>query len=100
METTTAEAEMLGHAMRLVQLHRWSDARSALHQLALRNPRDPRVRALLALARGHEAAAGGDMASARSEWARAVQLDPSLELAKAALRRRRPSLIDRLLRRG
>jgi len=97
-DTATAEAERFGHAQRLMQLRRWTDARSTLHQLAVHNPREPRYRALLALARGHEASDAGDDRLARTEWLRAARLDPTLDGAHAALRRRRPrtTLLGRL----
>lgn len=89
-DTVTAAQELERYALRLLQLQRWPEARSALHQLAVTTPHDARIRARLAYARGHEAAAAGDTARARQEWSRALLLDPSLGDARLALDRARP----------
>ena len=95
------DAEALRHALTLMQLNRWTEARIALHELALATPQVTRLRALLAYARGHEAAAAGDLARAHEEWRRALLLDPSLKDAEVAMRTRprRRSWLDRVLRR-
>jgi tetratricopeptide (TPR) repeat protein len=96
--SVTNEATLVAYAQRLLQLRRWSDARTALQQLAVMMPQTSRYRALLALARGHEAADAGELARARTEWTRAITLDPTLEDAHLALskRRNRPTLIGRM----
>lgn len=83
--TLTADAELTRYARRLLQLRRWTEARTALHQLAVRAPHDQPLRALLALARGHEAASLGEVDRATSEWERALRFDPTLDDARAAL---------------
>jgi hypothetical protein len=88
------EARDLKSADSLIQGKQWGAARPILQRLAAANRAEPRYRALLALVLGHEAAAAGDMGRARSEWARAEKLDPSL--AEARPRRRRASLVQRL----
>lgn len=97
---TDAEAdELMRRARHHIQVNQWTEARSMLHQLALRLPHDTKLRALLAHARGHEAAQAGNLDRAHEEWRRALMLDPNLEDAKQALRtrpRRRTSLIDKL----
>lgn len=99
--TDSQGAELFRHAQFQLQLGRWSEARSTLLQLATDSPHDNRYRALLAYARGHEASAAGNTDLARTEWRRALVLDPTLEAAEAALRdrRRRQSWVDRLLNR-
>ena len=82
---TTADQELERYARRLLQLRRWTQARTALHQLAVRSPHTARVRALLAYARGHEAAELGERDRAASEWARALLFDPSFDDARASL---------------
>ncbi|MEZ4403647.1 MAG: hypothetical protein R3B06_26725 [Kofleriaceae bacterium] len=99
--TLDADLELERYATRLLQLRRWTDARTALHQLALRAPQNSRWRALLAYARGHEASELGELARARSEWERALLLDPTLDDARLALtsRRMRTTWIGRMLHR-
>ncbi|MEZ4360777.1 MAG: hypothetical protein R3B48_11390 [Kofleriaceae bacterium] len=73
---------------------RWPEAKRSLLRLASLNRAEPRYRAMLALVLGHEAMEAGDPQRARSEWARAAKLDPSLEASE--LRPRRRSLVKRL----
>lgn len=88
--TVTAAQELERYATRLLQLQRWPEARSALHQLAVTSPHDPQIRARLAYARGQEAHLDGDLPRARQEWTRALLLDPTLTAAHDALVRTRP----------
>jgi hypothetical protein len=69
----------------LLQRQQWDPARSALHQMLARDPNSKRVRALMAYARGREAQLDRRVDDARVELHDALDLDPSLELAKAAL---------------
>lgn len=100
-ETPTIDQEeaLLSHLQTLISLQRWTEAKSAARELATQHPHKAYYRALLALARGHEADLAGDRKRAREEWQRALTLDPTLEAASLALRKARPSLIDRLFRR-
>jgi len=84
VEPGTEEAE-LELAMYHLRRKHWTDARKALHALAARNPKEKRYRALLSYARGREAQDGNRRDEARTEFARALQLDPDLQVAKAAL---------------
>lgn len=69
----------------LLQRQQWDQARSALHQLLAREPGAKRVRALMAYARGREAQLDHRLDDARVELHDALDLDPTLELAKTAL---------------
>lgn len=71
----------------------WAAAKPLLQRLAAANRAEPRYRALLAYVLGHEAQLAGDGARARAEWARALQLDPSL--TALGLRRPRGTLVRR-----
>jgi hypothetical protein len=92
------EQDDLARAEALLLERRWADAKVVLLRLAAANRAEPRYRALLALALGHEADDAGDGARARVEWARADKLDPSLR--KRGTRSRRPSLVQRLFGRA
>jgi hypothetical protein len=96
--TEAQEPELFRHAKFQLQLRRWAEARCLLLQLATASPHDNSYRALLAYARGHEAAVARDLDRASTEWRRALTLDPKLDDAAAALRSRtrRKSIIDRL----
>jgi hypothetical protein len=72
-------------AMFYLRKKQWAEARKLLHALAARVPADKRYRALLAYARGREAQDEGRHDEARAEFNRALQLDPDLGPAKAAL---------------
>ena len=100
-ETPTIDVEtaLVNHLRTLMSLQRWPEARVAARELATRHPHKAHYRALLALARGHEAALANDYKRAREEWQRAITLEPTLEDAALALRRSRPSLFERLFRR-
>ena len=69
----------------LLSRHQWDQARTALHQLAARDPGSKRVRALAAYARGREAQIDGRVDDARVELQDALDLDPELSPAKTAL---------------
>lgn len=92
---TDEEAKDLESADALIEQKQWAAARPILQRLAAANRAEPRYRALLAFVLGHEAAAAGDMARARVEWARAEKLDPSLA-SQTPRRRRGGSLVQRL----
>ena len=98
--TIDPEALLFDHLRTLLGLQKWAEARSTARELATLCPQNAHYRALLALARGHEAEAAGDHKRAREEWQRALALEPKLEAASLALRRRRrTSLLGWLLRR-
>ena len=84
-EVPTADDELERYARRLLARRQWTPARAALHLVAMRAPGDDRLRALMAYAGGHEAAERDDIDRARSEWERALLLDPRLADARAAL---------------
>jgi len=84
VEPGTEEAE-LELAMYHLRRKQWTDARKVLHSLAARNSKEKRYRALLSYARGREAQDGNRRDEARTEFARALQLDTELSVAKAAL---------------
>ena len=87
-------------AASLLQAGRFTEARGLLRRLAEASPGVTRYRALLALARGHEAEQAGDRDRARAEWRRALILAPDLDDARRALRRvRGHSLLGRLVNR-
>lgn len=69
----------------LLSRQQWDQARTALHQLAARDPSSKRVRALSAYARGREAQLDGRVDDARVELQDALDLDPELSPAKTAL---------------
>jgi len=69
----------------LLMRQQWDQARTALHQLAAREPSSKRIRALASYARGREAQLGGRLDDARVELHEALDLDPELSLAKTAL---------------
>jgi hypothetical protein len=84
IEPGTEEAD-LESAMHLLRRKQWSEARRTRHALAARNGKEKRYRALLSYARGREAQDANRRDEARTEFARALQLDPDLGPAKAAL---------------
>lgn len=69
----------------LLSRQQWDQARTALHQLAARDPGSKRVRALSAYARGREAQLDGRVDDARVELQDALDLEPELSPAKTAL---------------
>ncbi len=84
--TVHDEESMLKQAMDLLSTKDWSGARLAFHALAAKVPQARNYRALLCYARGRETAATGRVDDAVMEFQRALQLDPDLEIAKAAIR--------------
>jgi tetratricopeptide (TPR) repeat protein len=84
VEPGSEEAD-LEIATHLLRRKNWTEARRTLHALAARAPKEKRYRALLAYARGREAQDIGRHDEARTEFTRALQLDPDLGVAKAAL---------------
>lgn len=97
----TPEGEALRHLETLLRTQKWTEAKIAARELATQHPHTAHYRALLALARGHEAAVANDPQRAREEWRRALTLEPTLEAAKIALASRagRRSWVERLFRR-
>ncbi|HRC55521.1 MAG: hypothetical protein IPI49_07815 [Myxococcales bacterium] len=89
------EASDLRAAESLINAGNWAGAKPVLQRLATANRAEPRYRALLAFVLGHEAKLAGDGTRARAEWDRALQLDP--EIAARGVRRRRGSIVQRLL---
>jgi hypothetical protein len=71
--------------LELLQHQQWDQARSALHQLAAREPSSKRIRALMCYARGREAQLDRRVDDARVELQDALELDPDLQIAKTAL---------------
>jgi hypothetical protein len=69
----------------LLQRQQWDQARSALHQLAARDPSSKRIQALMSYARGREAQLDRRVDDARVELQEALELDPDLQPAKIAL---------------
>jgi len=69
----------------LLQRQQWDLARSALHQLAARDPSSKRIQALMSYARGREAQLDRRLDDARVELHEALELDPDLQPAKTAL---------------
>lgn len=69
----------------LLSRQQWDQAKTALHQLAARDPSSKRIRALACYARGREAQLEGRLDDARVELGDALDLDPELSLAKTAL---------------
>ena len=101
MPSVDSEDALVAHLRTLMQLQKWPEARTVARELAQRYPQNAHDRALLALARGHEAALANEPKRAREEWRRAITLDPKLEAARAALSSRagRQSWVDRLFKR-
>jgi hypothetical protein len=79
--------ERAAHREALILLNdqSWTPARQVLQTLAARVPQSKNYRALLGYARGREAQAAGRGEDAALEYQRALQLDPDLAMAKAAL---------------
>lgn len=84
------QTETLRYAERLLQACRWTEARCTLHRLAATAPGVVHYRALLAYARGEEAAERGELDRARDEWRRALILEPRYAAPRAALDRTGP----------
>jgi hypothetical protein len=72
-------------AMHHLRRKQWTEARKLLHALAARVPTERSYRALLSYARGRENQDLGRHDDARTEFLRALQLDPELTAAKNAL---------------
>jgi hypothetical protein len=79
------ERATLRESLMLLNEQNWTGARQALQNLAAHVPGSKNYRALLGYARGREAQAAGRIDDASLEYQRALQLDPELSLAKAAL---------------
>lgn len=71
--------------LELLQRQQFDQAKSMLHQLQARDPNSRRVRALMCYTRGREAQLERRIDDARVELQDALDLDPDLALAKAAL---------------
>jgi len=79
------ERAALRESLMLLNEQNWGGARQVLQNLAARVPQSKNYRALLGYARGREAQAAGRIDDASLEYQRALQLDPDLAVAKAAL---------------
>jgi hypothetical protein len=79
------ERAALRESLMLLNEQNWTGARQVLQNLAARVPASKNYRALLGYARGREAQVAGRIDDASLEFQRALQLDPELALAKAAL---------------
>lgn len=79
------ERAVLRESLMLLNEQNWAGARQVLHTLAARVPASKNYRALLGYARGREAQVAGRFDDAALEYQRALELDPGLALAKAAL---------------
>jgi len=79
--------ERAAHREALILLNdqSWAQARQVLQNLAARVPQSKSYRALLGYARGREAQVAGRAEDAALEYQRALQLEPDLAMAKAAL---------------
>jgi hypothetical protein len=75
----------LQRALDLMTARNWNAARQAMTSLAARVPTSKQYRALLCYTRGREAQAAGKGEEAVMELQRALQFDPELGQAKAAL---------------
>jgi hypothetical protein len=75
----------LQRALDLMAARNWGAARQAMTALAARSPASKPYRALLCYVRGREAQAAGRPADALLEMQRALQFDPELAQAKAAI---------------
>ena len=71
--------------MELLGRRRWVDAKQAFLTLASKVPAERRYRALLSVARGREHQDENRHVEARVEFKRALELDPGLDAARAAL---------------
>jgi len=81
---TTQDRE-LAPILELLTQGQFAASRIALETLATRSPEVPRYRALISYAKGREAQLARRIDEARVELQEALQIDPSLELAKTAL---------------
>jgi hypothetical protein len=79
------ERAALRESLMMLNEQNWAGARQVLHNLAARVPQSKNYRALLGYARGREAQVAGRIDDAALEYQRALQLDPDLAVAKAAL---------------
>lgn len=71
--------------LELIDKKQWRDAKLALQAVLQRDPKDRRHLAWLAYVRGCEAIDLGNVAEARRELVRALAIEPSFDMAKAAL---------------
>jgi hypothetical protein len=79
------EELVFADALNQLRHRNWTQARITLHALAVKMPTDKRFRAYLAYARGREAQDAGRLDEARSEFARALSMDPGLSAAQQGL---------------
>jgi Tfp pilus assembly protein PilF len=94
------EGEKMRSAQQMIEARHWDDAKQVIYLLARHDPANRKYRALLALVLGYEAEEQGLHTRARSEFRRAVMLDPSLRLRPGVRKRARTSLVERLLGRA
>jgi hypothetical protein len=85
LATGTDEEAAFAQGVDLLRRRLWNDAEKVFAQLAITVPSDKRYRAHRHYARGRIAQDLGRHEDARSEWERAIGLEPSLNVAKAAL---------------
>jgi tetratricopeptide (TPR) repeat protein len=85
LATGTDEEAAFAQGLDLLRRRLWNDAEKVFAQLAITVPSEKRYRAHRHYARGRIAQDLGRHDDARSEWERAVGLEPSLNVAKAAL---------------
>jgi hypothetical protein len=85
LATGTDEEVAFAQGLDLLRRRLWNDAEKVFAQLAITVPSEKRYRAHRHYARGRIAQDLGRHDDARSEWERAVGLEPSLNVAKTAL---------------
>jgi hypothetical protein len=85
LSTGTSEEETFEQGLDLLRRRLWSDAEKIFAQLAITVPSDKRYRAHRHYARGRIAQDLGRHDDARSEWQRAIGLEPAFAAAKIAL---------------
>ncbi len=81
----SASAPALAPLVALIEHGQFAAAKSSLETMISRDPGNVRLLALLVYARGREAQLARRMDEARVELQEALQIDPSLELARIAL---------------
>jgi hypothetical protein len=72
-------------ALDMLRRRLWRDAEKALGELAVSVPAEKKYRAYRHYAKGRLAQDDGRLDEARSEWERALRLDPELTAARAAI---------------
>jgi hypothetical protein len=85
LTTGTSEEETFEQGLDLLRRRLWGDAEKIFAQLAITVPTDKRYRAHRHYARGRIAQDLGRHDDARSEWQRAIGLEPAFMAARSAL---------------